>query len=333
MRVVLFGGSGQIGTILARSLSQQGHEVLVVSRTVHGASGPLPWRTLTWDACTLDQSWTSAIEGVDAVINLCGRTVNCRYTPKNRRAIIDSRVIPTRLVGRAIAAAHDPPNTWMNASTSTIYRHALDRAQDERTGEYGRRTGGPPTAEQAGLPETWGFSIDVAEQWESTFHETSTPKTRKIALRSSMVMSPDAGGVFSVISGLVRAGLGGTEGSGAQYVSWMHDEDFARAIDLLLAHPEIAEETGGVVNMTAPVPLPNREFMRELRHAWGARVGLPATEWMLEAGALVLRTETELILKSRRVVPGVLLQHGFAFRFPGWAEAAEDLVSRMRAGR
>ena len=220
----------------------------------------------------------------------------------------------------------------MNATTSTIYRHALDRPQDEFTGQLGRRTGGPSTSEQPNLPETWAFSVDVAHQWEEAFHAVATPGTRKIALRSSMVMSPDAGGVFSVLSGLVRAGLGGTQGPGTQFVSWMHDQDYARAIDLLLAHPEIADETGGIVNMTAPGPLPNRDFMRELRRAWHMPVGLPAASWMLEIGAVFLRTETELILKSRRVTPAVLLKHGFAFQFPTWPEAARDLADRMRRG-
>ena len=148
-----------------------------------------------------------------------------------------------------------------------------------------------------------------------------------------MVMSPDAGGVFSVLSGLVRAGLGGTQGSGRQFVSWMHDVDYCRATDLLLAHPEIADETGGIVNMASPNPLPNRDFMRDLSHAWRMPIGLPSARWMLEIGAVFLRTETELLLKSRRVVPSILLQHGFAFRFPGWPEAAEDLVRRMRPSK
>ena len=331
MKIILPGGSGQVGTILARHLHSQGHDVLVLSRTPKDRQKPTPWRTTHWDALTLNPQWTNELEGADAVIHLSGRTVNCRYTPENRRQIYDSRIIPTRLLGEAIAATHNPPRIWMNASTSTIYRHALDRPQDEFTGDLGRRTGGPPTAEQAGLPETWSFSVDVAHKWEEAFHATPTPNTRKITLRSSMVMSPDPGGVFSVLSGLTRAGLGGTEGPGTQFVSWMHDQDYALATDLLLAHPEIAEETAGIVNMTAPGPLPNRELMHELRRAWRVPIGLPTTSWMLEIGAVFLRTETELILKSRRVVPAVLLKHGFQFRFPSWPEAADDLVSRLRA--
>jgi len=219
----------------------------------------------------------------------------------------------------------------MNASTSTIYRNALDRPQDEFTGELGDLPTQRGTNEPANLPETWSFSIDVAHRWEQALAAIPTPHTRKIRLRSSMVMSPDAGGVFSVFSKLARLGLGGTQGSGKQFVSWMHDLDYCRATDLLLAHPEITDETNGIVNMTAPEPMPNREFMQTLRQAWNQPIGLPATRWMLEVGALAMRTETELILKSRQVTPGVLLKHGFDFAFPTWPTAAHDLVARLKA--
>ncbi len=328
MKIVIPGGSGQVGTLLARHLHAGGHEVVVLSRRSASHQKPTPWRVASWDACTLDPAWTSELDGAGAVIHLSGRTVNTRYTPEHRREIYDSRVLSTRLVGRAIAAARTPPPIWMNASTATLYRHALDRSQDEFTGELSRRTGGPPTPEQRGLPETWAFSADVGHQWEKALHEATTPRTRKLALRTSMVMSPDPGGVFSVLSGLVRAGLGGTQGPGNQFVSWMHDEDYCRATDLLLARPDIADETGGIVNMASPHPLPNRDFLRNLRYAWGRSLGLPAARWMLQIGAVFLRTETELILKSRRVVPALLLRHGFEFEFPLWPDAAEDLVRR-----
>ncbi len=329
MKIVLPGGTGQVGSILARHLHAAGHGVVVLSRSALSKSSP--WRVVHWDGIHLERSWTSELEEADAVIHLSGRTVNTRYTPPHRREIYDSRIIPTRLIGQAIAAARRPPHIWMNASTATLYRHALDRPQDEFTGEMSRRTGGPPTPEQPGLPETWAFSADVGHRWEEAFREIATPRTRKLALRTSMVMSPDPGGVFSVLSGLVRAGLGGTQGPGTQFVSWMHDLDYCRATDLLLAHPEIGDETSGVINMAAPHPLPNREFMRSLRSAWRVPIALPATRPMLELGAMVLRTETELILKSRRVVPSVLLRNGFSFQFPDWPSAAQDLVARMRS--
>ncbi len=317
MRIVIPGGSGQVGTILARHLHAAGHHVTLLSRSPK----PAPWQTLPWDGLTLSPDWTATLEDADAVIHLSGRSVNCRYTPANRREIIDSRIVPTLLLGRAIELCKRPPKVWMNASTSTFYRHTLDRPQDEFSGELG--------GDEPGVPDTWNFSIDVARRWEEAFYASSTPATRKVALRSSMTMSPDAGGVFSVLSKLVRMGLGGTEGSGKQYVSWIHDRDYCRATEFVLAHPEIA----GPVNFTAPNPLSNRDFLRTLRQAWGVRFGLPATAWMLEIGAVFMRTETELILKSRRAVPSVLLQHGFEFDFPQWPEAAADLVERTKRPR
>jgi len=314
LRIVIPGGSGQVGTILVRHFHAQGHEVTVLSRRPAAAA----WRTIRWDGATLDPAWTQELEGADVVIHLSGRSVNCRYNAENRREIIDSRVIPTLALGRAIEQAKTPPRLWMNASTSTFYRHALDRPQDEFTGELG--------GFEPGAPDTWNFSIDVARRWEEAFQASTTPATRKIALRSSMTMSPDRGGVFSVLSGLVRAGLGGTQGSGRQFVSWIHERDYCRATDFLIEHEDIA----GSVNLTSPNPLPNREFLQTLRQAWGRSFGLPATAWMLEIGAFFLRTETELILKSRQVVPTLLQQHGFSFDLPRWSEAAADLVLRSR---
>jgi len=330
MRILLPGGSGQVGTILARHLHASGHEVTVLSRTPQAHSHP--WRTLPWDGLT-PGPWAAEIDRSDAVIHLSGRSVNCRYNEANRQAIFDSRIRPTLLLGEVIAASPTPPRLWMNASTSTFYRHALDRPQDEFTGDLGDLPSERGTREPANLPETWSFSIDVASRWEQAFLSIPTPRTRKIRLRSSMVMSPDPGGVFSVLSKLARAGLGGAIGSGRQYVSWIHDLDFCRATDLLLTKPEVAEETAGVVNMTAPEPLPNRDFMRALRRAWHVPIGLPATEWMIEIGTFLMRSESELVLKSRRVVPALLLRHGFEFAFPTWPAAARDLVARTRSGR
>ena len=314
LRIVIAGGSGQIGRLLARHFNSQGHTVIVLARHPAG----VPWRTVLWDSQELG-AWARELDGADVAINLAGRSVNCRYNPANRSAIKESRVRSTRLLGAAIAEASNPPALWMNASTATIYRHALDRAMDEHTGELG--------GNEPGAPSTWNFSIDVARSWEQAFFESpSPPTTRKVALRSAMVMSPDRGGVFDVLLGLVRHGVGGASGSGQQYVSWVHDADFLSAIEFLIAHPEL----DGPVNIASPQPLPNREFMRVLRRAWGAPIGLPAATWILEIGAIFLRTETELILKSRRVVPARLLEAGFAFRFPSFGEAARDLVSRWR---
>jgi uncharacterized protein (TIGR01777 family) len=313
LRIVIPGGSGQVGNILARHFHAQGHDVVVLARRV----APAPWRVVHWDGAN-PGNWASELENADVLINLAGRSVDCRYTPANRRAIKESRIRTTNLLGQAIGQFGRPPRLWMNASTATIYRHTLDRPMDEQTGEIG---GNEPNA-----PAKWRFSIDVATSWERAFFATMTPNTRTIALRSAMIMSPDRGGVFDTLLRLVRFGLGGTTGSGLQFVSWVHDTDFLRSIDYLIARDEI----DGAVNIASPNPLPNREFMKALRQAWGARIGLPAARWMLEIGTLFLRTETELVLKSRRVIPGRLADAGFQFQFPEWAAAAQNLVGRWR---
>lgn len=314
LRIVIPGGSGQVGNVLARHFHGQGHSVTVLSRQPMSA----PWQVLPWNGRDLG-NWTPAVDGADIVINLAGRNVNCRYTPVNRREILESRTLSTRAVGQAIAQAAKPPLLWMNASTATIYRHALDRPMDETTGELG--------GQETGAPSTWRFSIDVATSWEREFFAAATPGTRKIALRSAMTMSADRGGIFDTLLQLVRAGLGGKAASGEQFISWIHENDFVRAIDFLIEHQTL----DGCINICSPRPLPNQEFMRDLREIWGTRLGLPATRWMLEIGAVFLRTETELILKSRRVVPQRLLESGFHFNFAEWPSAASDLVKRWRA--
>jgi uncharacterized protein (TIGR01777 family) len=314
VRILLPGGSGRVGRVLARHFHAQGHVVTVLSRKSYAA----PWPVMMWDGRT-PGAWVAELKRSDVIINLAGRSVDCRYHADNRRAIYKSRVQSTRLLNQAVASLNHPPRLWLNASTATIYRHSLDRAMDEESGELG--------GNEPGAPDTWNFSIDVAKAWEHAFFSTPTPRTRKIALRSAMTFSPDRGGVFDVFLGLVRHGLGGAQGSGTQYVSWIHEADFARAVDMLI----VREDLSGVINLASPHPLPNRDFMRALRDAWGIRVGLRVPEWMLEIGAFVLRTESELVLKSRRVVPGRLLDAGFQFLYPHWPAAARELVTRWRA--
>ncbi|MEX2969719.1 TIGR01777 family oxidoreductase [Streptomyces sp. C184] len=314
MKVVLPGGTGQVGTILARAMTAAGHEVTVVTRRPAGA------HDIGWDGVTLGR-WAAAIDGCDVVINLAGRSVSCRYTAENLRAMMDSRVDSARVVGEAISAAARPPRVWLQMSTATVYAHRFDAAHDEATGVIG--------GSEAGVPDYWAYSVDIAQNWERAQAEASTPATRKVALRSAMVMSPDRGGVFDVLSRLTRLGLGGPVAGGAQYVSWIHDEDFVRAVEFLIARDDIE----GPVNLASPGPLPHRDFMRALRTAWGVPVGLPATRWMAEWGAFALRSDTELLLKSRRVVPGRLRAAGFAFAHPEWETAATSLVQRTRLVR
>ncbi|MFR9799922.1 TIGR01777 family oxidoreductase [Streptomyces sp. MS06] len=314
MKVVLPGGTGQVGAILDRALTAAGHRVTVLTRR------PKRAHHIGWDGATLG-GWAAALDACDAVINLAGRSVSCRYTPENLRAMMDSRVDSARVVGEAIAAAARPPRVWLQMSTATIYSHRFDPAHDEATGLIG---GAEP-----GVPDYWAYSVEIAKNWERAQSEAPAPGTRKVALRSAMVMSPDRGGVFDVLSRLARLGLGGPVAGGAQYVSWIHDEDFVRAVEFLIARDDL----DGPVNLASPNPLPHREFMRVLRAARGVPVGLPATRWMAELGAFALRTDTELLLKSRRVVPGRLRAAGFAFTHPEWGSAAASLARRARLDR
>ena len=315
LKIILPGGSGQVGTLLARAFHAAGHDVTVLSRR----PATEPWRSALWDGKTLGP-WAETFESADVVVNLAGKNVNCRYTPENQREIMASRVDSTRVVGEAIARAEQPPKVWLQSSTATLYAHRYDAPNDEHTGIIG--------GHESGAPEKWRFSVEVAKAWEQAVDDAPTPATRKVKLRSAMIMSPDAGGIFDTLLRLVRLGLGGPAGNGRQYVSWIHEMDFVEALYWLTEHP-----LEGVVNLSSPNPLPYTDFMKTLRTAWGMPVGLPATEWMLAVGTFLLRTETELVLKSRRVVPTRLQESGFSFEYPDWRAAAENLCRRWREAR
>jgi uncharacterized protein (TIGR01777 family) len=303
-KLIIPGGSGFLGRRAAQWFSDLGWNVVILSRV----SGDIPGaKVVQWDGATLGP-WASQMEGADAVLNLAGRSVNCRYNAKNRADILNSRVDSTRVLGKAIANCSVPPCVWLNSSTATIYRHAEDRPMDDKTGEIGS-----------------GFSVGIALAWEKEFFAANVPQTRRVALRTAMVMGPQPGGPFVVFNRLARFGLGGTLGSGRQMVSWFHDEDFCRSVQWLIERDDVT----GPVNVSAPNPLSNREFMHEVRRASGAPFGLPAARWMLEIGAVFLRTETELPLKSRWVVPSRLEAAGFKFQHPTWPEAAREIVGRM----
>ena len=318
LRIVLPGGSGQVGRMLARFFQERGHHVTVLTRGPYTAS----WQTVHWDGQSLGP-WVETLEGADVCIHLSGRSINCRSTARNRRELYDSRIGPTRLLHQAFACLVNPPRLWMNASTATIYRHSLLKAMDEATGEIG---GNELISQRRRAPEKWNWTVELVKDWESAFFGTATPRTRKIALRTALVFSPAPGSVFGALSNLVRAGFGGTQGNGRQLVSWMHESDYARALEFLMDHDDI----DGPVNLCAPNPLPNREFMAALREAWEMPNGLPAPAALLAIGMFFLRSEPELVLKSRYVVPGRLLDAGFVFEFPTWPEAAADLVRQWR---
>ena len=222
MKIVIPGGSGQVGTVLARAFHSEGHDVIVLSRR----PGARPWRVVPWNGAVLGK-WQRELDGCDVVINLAGRSVNCRYTAANREEILQSRVLSTRAIGQAIVAAARPPRLWLQASTATSYAHRYDQPNDERSGILG---GSEPNA-----PSSWRFSIDVARAWERAFEEAAATGTRKVVLRSAITLSPDAGGVFEMLRWLARHGLGGRFGHGRQFMSWIHYEDFVAAVRWLIA--------------------------------------------------------------------------------------------------
>ncbi len=291
-RIIIAGANGFLARYLTRYFVQRGWNVVGLARHKKGMDDAC--RYVQWDGKNLG-AWAEELDGCDALINLAGRSVNCRYNDENKRLIMDSRVESTRVLGEAIAQCSEPPELWINSSTATIYRHAEDRPQSDM-GEIGT-----------------GFSVGVATAWEEAFFSAQVPgRVRKVAIRTAMVLADEPGTVFSYLYQLARFGLGGKVGSGRQMVSWIHVEDFCRAVDWLIEHDEIS----GPINVTSPDPLCNAELMARFRKHTNMPVGLPATKWMAEIGAFLLRTETELILKSRWVVPTKLLEYGFVFKYP-----------------
>lgn len=313
MKVILAGGSGQIGRALAQSYRARGWEVTTLGRRRELAGRCEGEGYMVWDGASLD-AWQNEIDGANWVINLAGRTVNCRYTEENLRQMMDSRVQSVRVMGQAIASCERPPSMWFQMSTATIYAHRFDAANDEATGIIG--------GEEPDAPAYWARSIDIAKAWERELEESATPSTRKVALRAAMVMDNRKGGIFDTLHQMVRRGLGGPIGGGKQYISWIHQQDFTRALDFIEKTPGL----DGAVNLCSPHPLPQAEFMKILREASGVGIGLPATAWMAKLGAVFMRTDAELVLKSRRVVPGRLLEAGFQFELGAWAQACEQLL-------
>lgn len=292
-KVVIAGGTGFIGTYLEEEFKRLGYEVLIISRkTGH----------IAWDDA---QSMRMALEHAEMLINLAGKSVNCRYNAKNKAEIMNSRTETTDILGQAVLACEHPPALWINSSTATIYRHAEDRPMTEAQGEIGS-----------------GFSVEVAKAWEKSFFSFSLPRTRQAALRIAIVLGR-GGGVMVPYQYLVRFGLGGIQGPGSQKFSWIHRDDILGIILFLRDHPELS----GVFNVSSPNPVDNRELMRQLRHAMKTPIGLPAPSWMLELGAGVIQTETELILKSRWVIPERLQQAGYRFEYPTLEEAFHEIIS------
>ncbi|RKN86248.1 TIGR01777 family oxidoreductase [Paenibacillus ginsengarvi] len=290
-KVVLAGGTGFIGNYFKRSFEARGYEVRIISRK----PGNIAWSNV--------HAIAEALEGAELLMNLAGKSVNCRYNPSNKDEIVNSRTETTLQLGKALLLCNNPPPLWINSSTATIYRHAEDRAMTEEHGEIGT-----------------GFSVEVAKAWENAFFSFTLPKTRQAALRIAIVLGKD-GGVLNPFKNLVAFGLGGAQGPGNQMFSWIHVEDLFRIVLFIMEHKELE----GIINCASPHPVTNRELMSEMRSVLNKKFGLPSPRWLLEIGALVIRTETELLLKSRWVIPERLQRHGFAFQFSHIQGAIQDI--------
>jgi hypothetical protein len=296
--VVLAGASGFVGRHLSDHYARGGAHVRTIGR---GGGADAGWD----DPARLAE----VLDGSALLVNLAGRSVSCRYTKRTADEIFSSRVQTTAALGEALAACAAPPSLWVNASTGTIYRDARDRPMDEVGGEIGT-----------------GFSVSVAQAWERALFDSAAP-VRKVALRMSIILGPGGGAVNPLIN-LARVGLGGRMGDGGQVFSWAHVDDVAGAIDHLVARPEIA----GPVNVAAPHHVTNAELMDAVRTSVGRRRGLPTPAWLLELGARVIRTEPELVLKSRWVEPGVLRESGYVFAHPTLDGTLADVVDRSPRG-
>ena len=303
-KIILAGGNGYLGKVLANYYKDKTDEIIILSR--HEKQTEQNVRTVVWDGKSPGK-WTAELVNADMLINLCGKNVNCRYTEKNKAEIIASRVRPTELLGLVIHDLFEPPKLWINVTSATIYRHAEDYPQDEATGEIGT-----------------GFSVEVCKAWETAFNKYDTPKTRKITLRMGIVLGREDG-VFPRLLNLVKIGMGGRQGNGRQYVSWVHELDVARSTEWFADNPELQ----GIFNCTAPYAIKNTDLMQVIRKEYGYPFGLPAPEWLLNAGAIVIGTETELLLKSRWVMPKRLLDSGFEFQFEKVRVAVREIKSSV----
>ena len=306
--ILIVGANGFLGRVLSRHFLAESWNVVGIARSAHGIVSGVDY--VQWDGLTIGP-WAEALEWIDVMVNLAGRSVNCRYGEVNRTQIMDSRVATTQLLDAAVAACENPPKVWINSSTATIYRHAEDRAQRDEDGEIGS-----------------GFSVEVAKAWEAAFFKKQHIGVRKLAIRTAIVMGNEPETVWPVLQRLAKYGLGGAMGTGKQMVSWISDRDFARAVEWLAEK----DEAVATYNVCAPQPITNQQLMRIVRASVDRRMGLPATKWMLELGAFFLRTETELILKSRWVMPTRLLKEGFEFEnmnLSAWAKQPSNKRGRQ----
>ena len=315
-KIIIAGGTGFIGQEMTKYFGKANKIIILTRLTGNAKNNRNRYNSLTqkdiqnvkfvkWDAINIGD-WSKELNEADLIINLTGKTVNCRYTEKNKKEIFDSRINANKVIGEVIRQCSSPPKLWINASSATIYRNAIDKPQDEYAGELYD-----------------DFSVRVCKLWEKTFYEQETPATRKVALRMAITLGP--GGVLIPYFNLLKFGLGGKQGSGNQMYSWVHIEDTCRMIEWINNHSNI----NGTYNCCSPYPVTNKEFMKSLRKATGHKIGLPAFKWMLKTGAAIIGTETELILKSRWVIPAKILETGFEFKYPLLKDAFTDIINKV----
>jgi len=300
-KLIIAGGSGYLGTAIAHYFMNHFEEVVTLSRKHKKPHKNV--RTVVWDAKTFS-GWEQELNTAEVLINMTGRSVDCRYNDHNKKVIMNSRVDSTAILGQAIEQCETPPKIWFNSSTATIYRHSLDKQMDEASGEIGT-----------------GFSVSVGKMWEHTFFSSQTPETRKVALRTAIVLGKN-GGALQALKKITKLGLGGKQGNGKQKFSWIHEEDFLRSIDFLINESTFE----GPINIVSPTPTTNTHLMKSLRNKLKVYIGIPAPKPILTISAFLIRSETELLLKSRNVIPKLLLDTGFRFKYIKLENALDDLL-------
>lgn len=297
MKIIIAGGSGFLGNALEKFFTEKHNEVIVLTRN------PKKKNDIFWDARNIGE-WANKVNNADVLINLTGKSVDCRYDENNKREILESRINSTKILQEAVDKCQNPPKTWLNSSSATIYIHAETQLMDEENGIIGD-----------------DFSMNICKSWETAFFEKTNPNVRKVALRTSIVLGNDDG-AFPKLKTITKVGLGGKQGRGQQMMSWIHIMDFCKAIEQIIND----EKMDGVVNITAPTPIKNIDFMQKLRTQMHIPFGIPSPVFLLELAAIFINTETELLLKSRNVYPKRLLESGFRFTFPSIELAFQDLL-------
>lgn len=301
-KLIIAAGTGFLGQVLVNHFRNSFDEIVILTRGKSDIKNNMKY--VNWNAKSFS-GWESELENADVLINLAGKSVDCRYNEKNKREIYTSRIESTNILNEAVLQCENPPKHWLNSSTSTIYRFSLDKEMDEINGEIGD-----------------DFSMNIAKSWEKAFFETKTPKTLKTALRTSIVLGKN-GGAFIPLKTLAKFGLGGKQGKGNQFISWIHEEDFARAIAFV-----IENKLENEINIVSPTPIRNAEFMAKLRKTIGIAIGISQPEWLLEIGSKMINTETELVLKSRNVIPKRLRENGFTFKYDSLEKTFENLLQK-----